>query len=650
MRSKKILKLFILMIGVFFIGLSGVKASYTIEFSGDNAVQITESKVGVSPAMLSSYLHTYYRKTTNNQIVYCYDANVTYNAATTTYSNCSTVTSNRTELAYIFTNGYGGKNSYSTGNDLEDYFITQLAAWKFANPGTLMNGFQWYTSNNKLTGEYCDNDKNCSHNEITLKVAELVNDAMDYSGSSAGSVSLTSSTTKMSLTSDGKYYISGPISVKGTNIDGNISLTVSGMSGAFVATSESATSGVSSISSSRTVYIKVPASSVTASGTVKLLASATTNPEDGTITRCSYNSSKQSIMGYTPGNSKNVSDSGEFTITYTPTIKKYPVTISKKSTISTAELKGAVLVIKNSSKTVVDRWTTDGSVHTANLESGTYTLEEESAPAGYTKSSEVITFVVGTDGKITVNGKVVTSLELKNTPDRIMISKVDSITGKELAGATLVIKDSSGKPVQTITTKGNPEPISLSPGEYTLEETTAPKGYIKNTKVIKFTVTSNNKITIDGKEASYVEMENDPIIIYISKKSINGKTELPGATLVITDKDGNLKEDLDGKSLTWTSTTDITKFHLAPGTYYLYETKAPKGYELSDKKLEFTILEDGTVKMDTKTVDDNILVFTNTPEPTPVQTGSLLVYIIIIGTIAVGVVTYYVMKQDKLRV
>ena len=54
--------------------------------------------------------------------------------------------------------------------------------------------------------------------------------------------------------------------------------------------------------------------------------------------------------------------------------------------------------------------------------------------------------------------------------------------------------------------------------------------------------------------------------------------------------------------------------------------------------------------MDTKTVDDSIIVFTNTPEPTPVQTGSLLVYIIIIGTIAVGVVTYYIMKQDKLRV
>ena len=462
-------------------------------------------------------------------------------------------------------------------------------------------------------------------------------------------VTIKENSTNLTLSSDGKFYV-GSFTVTATGNDSNITIMFSkSITGSFLTTTSSDTSGKNNVSvkSGSTVYIKVPASSVTASNTLKITARAS-----GSIAGADYYTNSdgyQPLIKYSTVNTIG-SDSGEFTITYTPTIKKYPVKISKKSTISTAELKGAVLVIKNSSKTVVDRWPTDGSVHSANLEPGTYTLEEESAPAGYTKSSEVITFVVGTDGKITVNGKVVTSLELKNTPDRIMISKVDSITGKELAGATLVIKDSSGKPVQTITTKGNPEPISLSPGEYTLEETIAPKGYIKNTKVIKFTVTSNNKITIDGKETSYVEMENDPIIIYISKKSINGKTELPGATLVITDKDGNLKEDLDGKSLTWTSTTDITKFHLAPGTYYLYETKAPKGYELSDKKLEFTILEDGTVKMNTKTVDDSIIVFTNTPEPTPVQTGSLLVYIIVIGTIAVGVVTYYVMKQDKLRV
>ena len=42
-------------------------------------------------------------------------------------------------------------------------------------------------------------------------------------------------------------------------------------------------------------------------------------------------------------------------------------------------------------------------------------------------------------------------------------------------------------------------------------------------------------------------MENEPLYIYISKKSINGKTELPGAKLKITDKDGKLEKDLTVK-------------------------------------------------------------------------------------------------------
>lgn len=634
MRSKKILKLFILMIGVFFIGLSGVKAEEFTIYAGDNNYE----QINCNAYFTNCSLSAIRKKTTAGDVVYCakHDINMPKAGSTNyTWTRKGTAT-NSAALGYIFQNG--------SGSSAKDYLISQFAMWYFIDKTTFNKYFDYSTRT-------CKTGSGTNTNANTAEIMSLIDGALRAENNSSDEVTVTikENSTNLTLSSDGKFYV-GSFTVTATGNDSNITIMFSkSITGSFLTTTSSDTSGKNNVSvkSGSTVYIKVPASSVTASDTLKITARTS-----GSIAGADYYTNSDGYQPLIKSSTVSTigSDSGEFTITYTPTIKKYPVTISKKSTISTAELKGAVLVIKDSSKTPVERWTTDGSVRTVNLESGTYTLEEESAPAGYTKSSEVITFVVGTDGKITVNGKVVTSLELKNTPDRIMISKVDSITGKELAGATIVIKDSSGKPVQTITTKGNPEPISLSPGEYTLEETTAPKGYIKNTKVIKFTVTSNNKITIDGKEASYVEMENDPIIIYISKKSINGKTELPGATLVITDKDGNLKEDLDGKSLTWTSTTDITKFHLAPGTYYLYETKAPKGYELSDKKLEFTILEDGTVKMDTKTVDDNILVFTNTPEPTPVQTGSLLVYIIIIGTIAVGVVTYYIMKQDKLRV
>lgn len=635
MRSKKILKLFILMIGVFFIGLSGVKAEEFTIYAGDNNYE----QINCNAYFTNCSLSAIRKRTTNGDVVYCAQHDISMPKASSTnyiWTRSGTAV-NSVALGYIFQNGSGSSSA-------KDYLISQFAMWYFIDKTTFDKYFDYSTRT-------CKTGTGTNTNANTAEIMSLIDGALQAENNSSDEVTVTikENGTNLTLSSDGKFYV-GSFTVIASGNDSNITIMFSkSITDVFLTTTSSDTSGKTTISvkSGSTVYIKVPASSVTTSDTLKITARAT-----GSVPGADYYTNSD---GYQPlikssTVSKMGSDSGEFTITYDPTVKKYPVTISKKSTISTAELKGAVLVIKDSSKKEVDRWTTDGSVHTANLEPGTYTLEEESAPAGYTKSNEVITFVVGTDGKITVNGKEVTSLELKNTPDSIMISKVDSITGKELAGATLVIKDSSGNIVKTIVTTGNPEPISLSPGEYTLEETIAPKGYIKSTEVIKFTITSNNKITIDGKETSYVEMENDPIIIYISKKSINGKTELPGATLVITDKDGNLKEDLDGKSLTWTSTTDITKFHLAPGTYYLYETKAPKGYELSDKKLEFTILEDGTVKMNTKTVDDSIIVFTNTPEPTPVQTGSLLVYIIIIGTIAVGIVTYYVMKQDKLRV
>ena len=141
-------------------------------------------------------------------------------------------------------------------------------------------------------------------------------------------------------------------------------------------------------------------------------------------------------------------------------------------------------------------------------------------------------------------------------------------------------------------------------------------------------------------------MKNEPITIYISKKSINGKTELPGAKLKVTDKDGKVVTDLDGKELEWISSTKEVSFHLPAGTYYLTETIAPEGYELSDTTIEFTVTEDGKVKMDKKGVDNNLIVFTNTPEPTPVKTGSFMIYIVVIGILSVGLVTYYVIKKQ----
>ena len=45
-------------------------------------------------------------------------------------------------------------------------------------------------------------------------------------------------------------------------------------------------------------------------------------------------------------------------------------------------------------------------------------------------------------------------------------------------------------------------------------------------------------------------------------------------------------------------------------------------------------------------MDNNLIVYTNTPEAEEVKTGSFLIYIIVIGTIATGLITYFVMKKE----
>lgn len=537
--EKKILKLFILMIGVFFIGISGVKASFTITYEGDNTKVLTND-------ILDSIIKTHFRLTDNNETVYCYNGYTSYLEQTATYGNCQTVTKNTAELAYIFENGYGMNNKYSLGTTkYDDYFITQIAIWYFADRTNaegedLLEGFD--TSGGKLTGTFRGKS-----NTFTNKVKEFVNAALAVSSNYSLSLKPASSK-ELTATSDGKYYISKPIKIEGTNVASTVSVKVTGATGAFVTTNKDATSGSSSFTLGNTIYIKVPIASVGTSTSLELSASAKSTVAKGTLTRCvnSVDPDYQSLVGYNESTKPTATAKETFTAS-----KIINVTISKRSITGTKELPGATLVIK----------------------------------------------------------------------------KGDSV-------------------VKRITSSTNPTPVTLDPGEYTLEETIAPDGYIRNTEKITFVVADDGKVTIDGKVVSEVVMKNEPIIVYISKKSINGKTELPGATLTITDKDGKLVKDLDGQELTWKSTTEQKKFHLAAGTYYLSEKIAPKGYELSETVLEFIVTSDGKVKMDKKDVDNNLIVYTNTPEAEEVKTGSFLIYIIVIGTIATGLITYFVMKKE----
>ena len=130
----------------------------------------------------------------------------------------------------------------------------------------------------------------------------------------------------------------------------------------------------------------------------------------------------------------------------------------------------------------------------ANLPAGVYTLEETTAPDGFTKKTEEMTFEVGADGKVgKVNGltKDDNKVVMEDAASKLTIGKKD-ITGKqEVTGAkltlTLTNPDESGATLDGVTanirvdsrdaksitwTSGKTDAIlsKLPDGKYTLKQ------------------------------------------------------------------------------------------------------------------------------------------------------------------------------------
>ena len=116
-----------------------------------------------------------------------------------------------------------------------------------------------------------------------------------------------------------------------------------------------------------------------------------------------------------------------------------------------------------------------------------------------------------------------------------------------------------------------------------------------------------------------VIMQDDITKVQISKKDLTTNEELPGAELVIKDKDGT---EIDR----WISTNGPHYVEKMPaGDYTLTEITAPNGYKVAES-IDFTVLPTGemqTVVMkdareDTPTpTPDNTPTPDHTPQPTP---------------------------------
>ena len=317
--------------------------------------------------------------------------------------------------------------------------------------------------------------------------------------------------------------------------------------------------------------------------------------------------------------------------------KPTEIWVSKRDLTNDEELPGATLAIKDTDGDTVTTWvSTDEPHRVTGLHFGeSYTLTEIRAADGYAlanditfrliqKSDEdgnhleecevyylttkIILFWKWDDWKLLDDATVI----MQDDITKVQISKKDLTTNEELPGAELIITDEKGNEIDRWISTDAPHYMEKLPaGKYTLTEVTAPDGYAIAERM-EFEVLPNG-------EVQTFEMFDDTIKVKISKVDITTNEELPGAELVIKDKDGT---EIDR----WISTNEPHYVEKMPaGDYTLTEITAPNGYKVAES-IDFTVLPTGemqTVVMkdareDTPTpTPDNTPTPDHTPQPTP---------------------------------
>ena len=247
--------------------------------------------------------------------------------------------------------------------------------------------------------------------------------------------------------------------------------------------------------------------------------------------------------------------------------------------------------------TVIELKTTDADgriVFVADLPVGyAYYVKELYAPDGFVTAEEAQEFTFDYQGSDTET--VPYEFTFENEATTVEFTKSDLTTGEELPGASLKVVDESGETVDEWISEKEPHVIKeLVVGQtYTLVETKPADGYV-TAESVEFTVENTSEI-------QKVEMEDDVTKVEISKTDITGEKELPGATLTILDKDGNVVE-------TWVSGEKAHYIEKLPiGSYTLREEQAPDGYRIAED-ITFEVedtpeIQKVTMKDEAETVD-----------------------------------------------
>ncbi|CUP51212.1 collagen adhesin [Clostridium baratii] len=284
------------------------------------------------------------------------------------------------------------------------------------------------------------------------------------------------------------------------------------------------------------------------------------------------------------------------------------------------KLKGAVYGIYDADNNLVDKVTTgdNGEVTTTNLRPGKYYFKEITAPIGYEVNEDKYPFEI-TLGETSKVQEITAS-------DNIILGSVnlikeDSETSQKLGGAEFdlykVNDDSTNGLVNLIKSlfKSNDEKIGtyttdangvisvkdLRPGNYYFVEIKAPDGYELDNSKHEFEI-------VLGKAENAIQLVAKNNIkkgeaILLKEDSKTGE-KLQGAIYGLYDSSDKLIEQV---------TTDengqaIVSSKLRPGNYYFKEITAPKGYNISDKKISVEIKTGGVADQERVIAKDSVIL------------------------------------------
>ena len=242
-----------------------------------------------------------------------------------------------------------------------------------------------------------------------------------------------------------------------------------------------------------------------------------------------------------------------------------------------ATLQGAHLQILDSAGKVIDEWDTTKDKHEVRglVIGQKYILRETKAPSTYIKAA---------DQEFTA--KQDTSVTMKNVKSKVIISKQDVTTGKELAGAHLELLDANGSKIDEWTSvEGASHQIEglIVGAKYTLKETIAPEGY---------SITNSITFTVGATNPTKVVMKDELTKTYFSKQDATTGKEIEGAHLQILDTEGKVIEEWDSEK----GKSKLVEGLIFGHTYILRETIAPYGYAVS-QEIRFVVGDTAKVEM-----------------------------------------------------